>query len=404
MFFTALAYQNDGHEVHILTNHHDRKRCFPETLNQLSVQEVGSWFPRTLFGKCLAVCAYLRFTLAAFYLILFGWSNNRTRQPDALFLDQISVPLPLLRLFSSFISSQPNFKIIFYGHFPDQLLATDRRSSLKRLYRLPIDWLEQWSNGFAHVLLVNSRFTETVFRKTFKTLKDVQMQVVYPACNFDSIDRLWKQNESQPKNDWPGSDDEEIERLLPSNENETIFVSLNRYERKKNIGLALHALHELIRLHDDERVLLIIAGGYDERVRENVEHFQELQQLATKLQINKQVRFLRSPSDASKVKLLRNCHCVLYTPENEHFGIVPLEAMYCERPVIACASGGPLETVLNEITGFHCESSASDWADKMIKIHQNHSLAKKLGLNGKEHVLKNFAFDSFQRKLNSVLE
>jgi hypothetical protein len=27
---------------------------------------------------------------------------------------------------------------------------------------------------------------------------------------------------------------------------------------------------------------------------------------------------------------------VVYTPVNEHFGIVPLEAMYARRPVIAC--------------------------------------------------------------------
>ena len=387
--------------MHILTNHHDSKRCFSETLDQLSVQEVCSWFPRSLGGRCLAACAYLRFTLAAFYLIFFAWNDRRTRQPDAIFLDQISAPLPLLRLFSFLLSAQPNFKIIFYGHFPDQLLATDRRSTLKQSYRYLIDWLEQWSTGFADVLLVNSQFTERVFRNTFKALKNVPMQVVYPACNFDSIDRLWKQMEDQPLH--ISDSDEDFFKNLKSVENQTVFVSLNRYERKKNIQLALHALHELIRMHGGERVLLVIAGGYDQRVRENVEHFQELERLAVKLKVGKNIRFLRSPSDASKVKLLRNCHCVLYTPENEHFGIVPLEAMYCERPVIACDSGGPLETVVNERTGYHCGPTVADWAEKMTKIHQDHQLARQLGLNGREHVLKNFSFEAFQRQLNRVL-
>ncbi|TXH61693.1 MAG: glycosyltransferase, partial [Thiothrix sp.] len=31
----------------------------------------------------------------------------------------------------------------------------------------------------------------------------------------------------------------------------------------------------------------------------------------------------------------------LYTPEKEHFGIVPIEAMFNNAPVIACNSGGP---------------------------------------------------------------
>ena len=36
----------------------------------------------------------------------------------------------------------------------------------------------------------------------------------------------------------------------------------------------------------------------------------------------------------------------------EHFGIVPLEAMSVGTPVIAVDSGGPKETVENEETGF----------------------------------------------------
>jgi glycosyltransferase involved in cell wall biosynthesis len=50
--------------------------------------------------------------------------------------------------------------------------------------------------------------------------------------------------------------------------------------------------------------------------------------------INLFIKFLRS-------WYLQNCVGVLYTPEREHFGIVPIEAMYNEAPVIACNSGGP---------------------------------------------------------------
>lgn len=92
-------------------------------------------------------------------------------------------------------------------------------------------------------------------------------------------------------------------------------------------------------------VHLVIAGGYDEALPENVEHFEELQQLAEELHVADRITFLRSPSDAQKQLLLYHCCGVLYTPQNEHFGIVPLEAMYMRRPVIATNTGGPLETV-----------------------------------------------------------
>ena len=55
-------------------------------------------------------------------------------------------------------------KVLFYCHFPDQLL-TRRDSTLKYLYRLPIDWLEEVSTGLAHVVVVNSKFTASIFSK-----------------------------------------------------------------------------------------------------------------------------------------------------------------------------------------------------------------------------------------------
>ena len=64
------------------------------------------------------------------------------------------------------------------------------------------------------------------------------------------------------------------------------------------------------------------------------------------------VTFVRSFSDAQKRYLLESCTAVVYTPSNEHFGIVPIEAMAACRPVVAVSSGGPLESVVDGETGF----------------------------------------------------
>ena len=129
---------------------------------------------------------------------------------------------------------------------------------------------------------------------------------------------------------------------------EVRFLSLNRFERKKNIPLAVRSLALL----GENGGNLVLAGGFDPRNSENREHFVELEQLVQELGLGHRVTLLKSPSDSEKVWLLKHSACLLYTPAGEHFGIVPLEAMYCGTPVLAVDSGGPLETVGHGETGW----------------------------------------------------
>lgn len=62
---------------------------------------------------------------------------------------------------------------------------------------------------------------------------------------------------------------------------------------------------------------------------------------------------------------MKNTNVLLYTPENEHFGIVPVEAMYMGCIVVACNSGGPLESIENEETGYLLEPNSKVWGEKL---------------------------------------
>ena len=76
--------------------------------------------------------------------------------------------------------------------------------------------------------------------------------------------------------------------------NKTCIISINRFERKKNIGLAIEALARMksyLPLRDFEKVHLVVAGGYDPRLPENVEHLKELKKLSKKCDVSSKVSF-----------------------------------------------------------------------------------------------------------------
>lgn len=76
----------------------------------------------------------------------------------------------------------------------------------------------------ADLICVNSEFTRETVRETFPCIRARRIHVLYPTLNtkfFDS-DKTTAVNE------------------IPKNARH-IFLSINRYERKKNIGLALEA-------------------------------------------------------------------------------------------------------------------------------------------------------------------
>ncbi|XP_036117257.1 alpha-1,3/1,6-mannosyltransferase ALG2 [Molossus molossus] len=371
----ALALQARGCSVKIWTAHYDPGHCFAES-RELPIRCAGDWLPRSLGwgGRGAAVCAYVRMIFLALYVLFLG-----DEEFDVVVCDQVSACIPVFKL------ARRRKKILFYCHFPD-LLLTKRDSFLKRLYRAPIDWVEEYTTGMADCILVNSQFTAAIFKKTFTSLSHVDPGILYPSLNVTSFDSAIP---------------EKLDDLVPKGK-KFLFLSINRYERKKNLTLALEALVKLrgrLTSQDWDKVHLIMAGGYDERVLENVEHYQELKKMVQQFDLDQSVTFLRSFSDKQKISLLHGCTCVIYTPSNEHFGIVPLEAMYMQCPVIAVNSGGPLESIVHSVTGFLCEPDPVHFSEAIEKFIHEPSLKATMGLAGRARVKEKFSSEAFTEQL-----
>ncbi|KAH8365470.1 hypothetical protein KR093_001063 [Drosophila rubida] len=386
----ALALKERGHDVSFLTNHHDSTHCFKETADgTFPVQVVGDWLPRQLFGRFYALCAYIRMIYAAVYASFF---MPQRHEVQLVVCDLISVCVPVLRL------ARHKPRVLFYCHFPDQLLSS-RAGTLKRLYRAPINWLEERTIGLADKVLVNSKFTLRVFQDTFRHLSQVP-DVLYPSLHTEYFDKMTKKLDSRA-----ALLDEPLHARVPRSS--FIYLDINRYERKKNHALALHSLRllgNMLPALDFKRCRLIIAGGYDTRCVENVEHYAELEALTAELKLQDHVVLLQSPTDEQKCRLLHAAHCLLYTPHNEHFGIVPLEGMYFCKPVVALNSGGPTETVVHSSTGFLCEQHEKSFGGAMYQLFRDEALRLKMGDLGHKRVEQKFSFEAFADRLNQLVE
>ena len=375
----ALALRRKGHQVHLFTAHHDPTHCFPETVDgQLEVTCVGDWLPRSTCGRLMALWAYLRMVYVALYLVVASGLVF-----DVVFVDQVSACIPFLRL-------QRQAKVLFYCHFPDQLL-TQRSTLLKRFYRYFLDTLEEYTTNQADCVLVNSHFTASVYRDTFPSIRAAP-SVLYPSLDFEKFDKYSSLT---------------LQDVGLDIDSTHMFLSLNRFERKKNLNLALESFSLLVERVGEQHgatLHLVMAGGYDHRLQENVELYTELVNSARNLGIMDRVTFFKSPEDRVKVALLRASKCLLYTPDKEHFGIVPVEAMYVGTPVIAVNSGGPMETVVSGETGILTHQTPEAFAEAMETFVMGTRDREAMSTAAHCRVVSNFSFIKFSEHLNYIIQ
>jgi phosphatidylinositol alpha-1,6-mannosyltransferase len=91
--------------------------------------------------------------------------------------------------------------------------------------------------------------------------------------------------------------------------------------------------------------------------------------------------------------------------EVEGLGIVYLEASACGLPVIAGASGGAPDAVLDGVTGFVVDGENDQQiANAAIKLLNDIDAAKTMGLAGREWIIQNWRWDIWSQRFNKLLE
>ena len=63
--------EDKNYTVKVFTSHFDPERCFDDA-KKLDIEVRGSWFPRQIGGKFIAMCAYIRMMICAIWVLVFA--------------------------------------------------------------------------------------------------------------------------------------------------------------------------------------------------------------------------------------------------------------------------------------------------------------------------------------------
>jgi glycosyltransferase involved in cell wall biosynthesis len=122
-------------------------------------------------------------------------------------------------------------------------------------------------------------------------------------------------------------------------------VCVSRLVPRKGIADAIKALAAV------PATELIVIGGPQDSELSNDDEYRRLVSLARAWGVHDRVRFTGGLPQADVAAWMRSADVVIAVPWYEPFGIVPVEAMACGKPVIGSAVGGLLDTVQPGETG-----------------------------------------------------
>ena len=174
------------------------------------------------------------------------------------------------------------------------------------------------------------------------------------------------------------------------------FLYPSRFSYYKRQDLAIRAfLHYKKKYNGDFK--LILAGGVNPEKRAYFERVRALARGRTDILLKTDV------TGAEWLQLYRNAYAVLFCAMNEDWGIVPVEAGACAKPVISVNEGGPRESIVHNRTGLLVPATEEALADAMHTLASRPALARTLGLAAKRRI-KQYSWVKFAEQFDAAAE
>ena len=168
-----------------------------------------------------------------------------------------------------------------------------------------------------------------------------------------------------------------------------VILTIAHLVERKGQDMVIRAMPEIIEKNPDAVYVIGGRGPMEPRLKE----------LASNLGVSENVRFIGLVPDDEISLHYRMCDVFTMVSRRigsdvEGFGIVYLEAGYWGKPVVAGRSGGVEDAVLDGETGILVgPESPQEISKAIIRLLDSGELREKLGVAGRDRVLKEFTFN-----------
>ena len=202
---------------------------------------------------------------------------------------------------------------------------------------------------------------------------------VYLAISKNVAKRIKKYYHRNSEVIYPPVDLKKWKAVDSRQKTESYFLVVSRLVSYKRVDLVIEAFNQL-----GLPIKIVVKG---------------IQEITLKRMAKKNIEFLGQLTDEQLLSYYQNCQALIF-PQEEDFGLVPLEAQACGKPVIAFGGGGALETIIGSKTG---EFFSPQTSQALVKVIKSFKAAKYKPEDCRQQAEK-FDKEIFKKKFKEFVE
>ena len=256
---------------------------------------------------------------------------------------------------------------------------------------------ELWEDGLPNLLTVHEIWSEFICEDL---LQRAQWDYIITFCNHVTRSLgLQAPHLENVRLVYPGID---VKLFSPENrkrkwadklglDGRPVIIHPARMLPWKGVIYSVQAMEIICREFPDALLIVTDTENIVDWIRELKGYKQEILQMIVDRGLEKNI--VTQPFPYLELPWVYNYSDVVIYPTigEEPFGLVPVEAMSCARPVVVTHSGGLVESVVEGETGFIIEKrDPQALAERIVRLLKDKELASRLGQQGRQRVLKVF--------------